>query len=288
MPVVPLCKTNTQLEKRKQTKLKSPSHHFICRKGLSVVFEVTMNYWNVYILLFWPIILEQSSLVEKRQKGFSQQLWEVSSCALSPFPQRQVLAALWLSQKWCWNYQRGSWPELLVGSAVFCQLWCFTGALQMSMCCWHLLDCSGKYCLQWTLLSGGGVSAGALCVGAVSSQITLGCSFGPLCCPSAPCTTRYPQPPALPLLSGVRWGNLCLSSSSSYLPPAPPSTEDLLCQGHWGQWVPAEEEAVLGLGGSEVPVREGKDKGSHLCFTLQSGILHGLILPLLYVWKEVM
>lgn len=69
-----------------------------------------------------------------------------------------------------------------------------------------------------------------------------------------PCTTRYLQPPpALPLLSKVRCSSLCISSSSSYQSSLLPTVE-LLCQGRWGQRVPGEGGAVLGLGGSEIPI----------------------------------
>lgn len=96
--------------------------------------------------------------------------------------------------------------------------------------------------------------------------------------PQCPLQHQVPTASALPLLSQVRCGNLCISSSSSCQSSLLPSVE-LLCQGHWGHWVPGEGGAVLGFGGSEVPVREGKDEGFHLCFTLQNGILHRLILP---------
>lgn len=55
VPLLPLGKINPQFENQKQTTLKAPSHRFVCKQG-TVVFEATVNYWNVYIPLCQPII----------------------------------------------------------------------------------------------------------------------------------------------------------------------------------------------------------------------------------------
>lgn len=122
VPLLPLCKMNPWFEKQKQTKLKAPSHRFVCKKG-TVIFEVTMNYWNVYIPPFHPIIFEQNSLLERRQIRFSQAtLWSLLHIHSIPSLTCSSWQLLWLLQKLVLELTRGFHGQrLLVGSGVFCQ-----------------------------------------------------------------------------------------------------------------------------------------------------------------------
>lgn len=104
VPVVPLCRINPQLEKQKQTKLKSPSHRFVCKE------ETECCLWSHHELLecLYPTVPAYYFWAElscsKKAKGIlpatlGSQLHVHSVPSLTG----SSWQALWLSQKWCWN-----------------------------------------------------------------------------------------------------------------------------------------------------------------------------------------
>lgn len=112
----------------------------------------------------------------------------------------------------------GSWPELWAGSAVFassdvaqepCRRPCAVDIWIFAHLAFpRLLRKNITYC--GLLSEGGQVSAGALCVGDISSQITLSCSSGPLCCPLHPNTPAASCPASA--LQSEMWQSVHLLS----------------------------------------------------------------------------
>lgn len=194
VPVVPLCKINTQLEKQKQTKLKSPSHHFVCKK------ETGCCLWSHHELLecLYPTVPDYYFWAEGILPATLGSQLHVHSI---PSLTGNSWQGLWLSLKWCWNL-----PKRFMAKALG-WLCCVLPALM-----WHrspadehvlltfgflahlpfprLLRKNITYCglsyqkeVRWVLV---------LSVWVVSSQITPSCSSGPLCCPSVPLHHKVP------------------------------------------------------------------------------------------------
>lgn len=84
-------------------------------RGLSVSFEATVNYWNVYIPLCHPLVLEQSSFRKKAEESPSSFVKSIPSTCKS----RQFV---WLLQKSVLELTRGvRGQRRLAGSGAFCQ-----------------------------------------------------------------------------------------------------------------------------------------------------------------------
>lgn len=135
VPVVPLCKINTQLEKHKQTKLKSPSHRFTYKE------ETECCLWSRHELLeclyptvpacyFWAELSGRKKAEGILPAALGSQLHVHSGNSLG------------LSQSWCWSWLQWFMARALGWLCCVFQLWCGTGALQTGMCCWHLDFCT--------------------------------------------------------------------------------------------------------------------------------------------------